>query len=250
MAEPLDPNDVPIKLAATVMLVRDTSSDTGVGIEVFMLRRTTSAVVAGGMYVFPGGKLDPSDGEGDDAFLVAAIRECYEEAGVLLAEEQGGELVADGHPALAHREAVHDGSTGIHALCAAHHLHLAVDRMAWVARWITPKGETARRFDTRFFLAVAPAGQSSVHDDSETIASEWVRPADALARQRAGEMVMLPPTVVNLEFLAGFTRADDALGAGRTIGVPPTILPKIRYAGSGAMAGISMPGDADYDALD
>ena len=73
--------DVPVKAAATVMLLRDTTS----GVEVFMLRRTQNAAFAGGMYVFPGGKVDPADGEGDEAYRVAAVRECYEEAGVLLA---------------------------------------------------------------------------------------------------------------------------------------------------------------------
>jgi len=137
----------------------------------------------------------------------------------------------------------------VHSGVAEHHLTLARDRMAWVSWWITPKVETARRFDTRFFLAVHPHGQSSSHDDNETIASEWVRPADALERQRRGEMVMLPPTVTNLNFLAGFDSAEEALAAGRLIGTPPTILPKIRFAEDGSVAGIVMPGEPDYDEL-
>ncbi|MCU1503961.1 MAG: hypothetical protein JWM12_3315 [Ilumatobacteraceae bacterium] len=246
MAETLRPDDVPVRPAATVMLLRDTDT----GIEVFMLRRTTSAVFASGMYVFPGGKVDPADGEGDEAFLVAAIRECYEEAGVLLVEEPDGRLIADGHPALVHREAVHDGTVNIHALCDEHGLRLATDRMAYVAHWITPKGEAPRRFDTRFFLAVAPSGQTSSHDDTETIASEWVRPVDALERQRAGDMGMMPPTIANLEFVAAFDNADAALAAGREIGTPPTILPKIRWGEGGAMRGVALPGETDYDSLD
>jgi 8-oxo-dGTP pyrophosphatase MutT (NUDIX family) len=246
MSEPARPNDVPVRPAATVMLLRDTDA----GTEVFMLRRTMSAAFASGMYVFPGGKVDTNDGEGDEAFLVAAIRECYEEAGVLLVEEPDGTLIADGHPALGHREAVHDGTLGIHALCDEHGLRLATDRMAYVAHWITPRGESPRRFDTRFFLAVAPSSQTSAHDDTETIASEWVRPVDALARQRKGEMMMMPPTIANLEFVAGFDTADAALEAGHEVGIPPVILPKLRVGEGGKMLGIALPGDDDYDSLD
>ena len=79
-SERMSDQDIPIRPAATVMLLRDTDA----GLEVFMLRRTTAAVFAAGMYVFPGGKVDPADGDGDEAFVVAAIRECYEECGVLL----------------------------------------------------------------------------------------------------------------------------------------------------------------------
>jgi 8-oxo-dGTP pyrophosphatase MutT (NUDIX family) len=168
-------HDVPIRPAATVMLLRDTVA----GLEVFMLRRTNAAVFAGGMYVFPGGKVDPLDGEGDEGFVVAAIRECYEECGVLLAVDAHGQMVDDGHPALAHREAVYNGSVDVRALVADHGLRLATDQLVWMSHWITPKGEASRRFDTRFYMAASPVGQSSHHDDSETVASMWVRPVDA-----------------------------------------------------------------------
>ena len=107
--------EVPVRPAATVMLLRDTGS----GLEVFMLRRTANAAFAGGMYVFPGGKVDDSDGEGDEAFVVAAIRECFEEAGVLLAHhEDTGEVVRFDDPAVAERfakerENIHDGSLAL-----------------------------------------------------------------------------------------------------------------------------------------
>ncbi|MEO5725074.1 MAG: hypothetical protein ABIQ39_16075, partial [Ilumatobacteraceae bacterium] len=208
------------------------------------------AVFAGGMYVFPGGRVDHNDGEGDNGFLVAAIRECYEEAGVLLAEEGEGQLVRDGHIALSQREAVHDGTLDIHTLCARHQLRLATERMAWVAWWVTPKGESPRRFDTRFFLAVAPEDQKLVHDHSETIASRWLRPAEAIDCGRRGEMMLMPPTIANLEFLSQFDSADAALVAGRQIGTPPRIQPHIRFGDDGKMIAIVMPGEAGYDALD
>ncbi|MFM8015896.1 MAG: NUDIX hydrolase [Actinomycetota bacterium] len=175
-----DPQSVPLRPASTVMLVRDVPSD----IEVFMLQRTTSAVFASGMYVFPGGRVDDvdaaaeldelcdgmSDAEASDllrvpsgglAYWVAAIRECFEEAGVLLARDQRGEYVSLGDTdaqarfgELRHR--VHDGQLSLAELCRRENLRLAVDAIRYVSHWITPVGEK-RRFDTRFFVAVAPS---------------------------------------------------------------------------------------------
>jgi len=239
--------DVPIRPAATVMLLRDGQD----GIEVFMLRRTNAAVFAGGMYVFPGGRVDPADGEpgSAEAFAVAAVRECYEEAGVLLAVDSAGRMVDDGHPALSHREAVYDGTVDVRALAAEHGLRLATDELAWMSHWITPRGETTRRFDTRFFAVASPPGQSSHHDDNETVASMWVRPADALARCLAGELALMPPTMANLSFLEPHDTVDAAMKAARDVGTPVCILPKLRIV-DGNMAGIAMPWDADYDSLD
>lgn len=236
---------VPIKPAATVMLLRDTDA----GLEVFMLRRTVHAVFASGMYVFPGGKVEAADGEGDEGFRVAAIRECYEEAGVLLAVDEDGRMVDDGHPALAHRTAVYDGDIDVRALAADHGLRLATDALPWTSHWITPKGETTRRFDTRFFMAASPSGQSSYHDDNETIASMWVRPTEALTRWAAGELQLMPPTVSNLQVLEVHGTVAAAMAAGWAVGTPPCILPKIRTDAAGRMVGIAMPGDGDYDDL-
>jgi 8-oxo-dGTP pyrophosphatase MutT (NUDIX family) len=236
--------EIPVKPAATVMLLRDTAA----GVEVFMLRRTNAAAFAGGMYVFPGGRVDPADGEGDDAFVVAAIRECYEECGVLLAVDADGRMVDDGHPVLAHRHGVHDGSVDIRALAEDHGLRLLTDALPWVSHWITPKGETTRRFDTRFFVAASPTGQSSHHDDNETVASMWVRPADALDRYEAGELQLMPPTIANLRFLGDHADVVAAMAASWAMGTPPCILPKLKVV-DGRMVGIAMPGDADYDAL-
>ena len=240
-----DDVEVPIKPAATVMLLRDTDD----GLEVFILRRTKNAVFAGGMYVFPGGKVDPADGEGDEAYRVAAVRECYEEAGVLLAVDADGRMVDDGHPALAHRAGVYDGSVDVQALAAEHGLRLATDALPWMSHWITPKGETVRRFDTRFFMVAHPAGQTSHHDDNETVASMWVRPADALAQWEAGELQLMPPTVTNLRFLGEHETVHAAMAAGWAVGTPPCILPKIRLDAQGRLAGVAMPGDDDYDTL-
>jgi 8-oxo-dGTP pyrophosphatase MutT (NUDIX family) len=239
--------EIPIaaKPAATVMLLRDADH----GIEVFMLRRTTSAAFASGMYVFPGGKVDAADGDGDMGYVIAAIRECYEEAGVLLATDESGAMVSDGHPALEHRESVHGGDVDLRALCDEYHLCPAIDDLVWVSHWITPVGESPRRFDTRFFVAVAPTEQTSRHDDNETIASAWVRPIEALRRQSAGELTMLPPTIKNLEFLGAHHDTASAMQDARRLGRPEAIQPRLRRDARGRIRGISLPGDDDFDDL-
>ena len=236
---------IPAKPAATVMLLRDTDD----GIEVFMLRRTTAAAFAGGMYVFPGGKVDPADGDGDLGYVIAAIRECYEEAGILLATDDNGAMVNDGHPALAHRQAVYDGDVDLRALCEQHQLRLAIEDLVWVSHWITPIEESPRRFDTRFFMSVAPPAQTSKHDDNETIASAWVRPSDALLRHAEGELVMMPPTIKNLEFVGAHTASASAMESARQLGQPTPILPRMRRDADGRIRGVSLPTDDDYEEL-
>lgn len=252
MAESVSPapSEVPVRPAATVMLLRDASTGSASGgLEVFMLRRTNSAAFAGGMYVFPGGRVDAADGEGDDAFTMAAVRECFEESGVLLAVDADGRTVRDGHPVLDHRHDVHDGTVDVRALAAEHGLQLSVGDLVWMSHWITPKGESARRFDTRFFMVACPQGQTSYHDDSETVASMWVEPADALRRWESGELQLMPPTVANLDFLASHADVASAMVVARAVGVPPCILPKVRRV-DGRVVGVSLPGDDDYDSLD
>ncbi|MEY2583318.1 MAG: hypothetical protein QOE09_3167 [Ilumatobacteraceae bacterium] len=242
---PVSEEEIPAKPAATVMLLRDTEN----GIEVFMLRRTHAAAFASGMYVFPGGKVDPADGDGDSSYVMAAIRECFEEAGVLLALDDSGALIGDGHPALTHRQAVYDGDVSLESLCEQHHLGPAIDDLVWVSHWITPVGETSRRFDTRFFVAAAPPEQTSNHDDNETIASEWVRPQTALRRQAAGELTMMAPTIKNLEFLDSHDSTPSVMEAARRLPRPSQIVPKLRRDTDGRISGVSLPDDEDYDTL-
>jgi hypothetical protein len=165
---------------------------------------------------------------------------------VLLATDQHGTMVADGHPALAHRNAVHDGTVGLLALCSEHGLRPAVDDLVWVSHWITPVGESSRRFDTRFFVAVAPSGQTSSHDDTETIASAWIRPGEALRREADGELAMMPPTIKCLQYLAIHHDAHEIIASARRLGRPEPILPKLRRAVDGRIVGVSLPEDDDY----
>jgi 8-oxo-dGTP pyrophosphatase MutT (NUDIX family) len=254
------------------MLVRDGAD----GLEVFMLQRTMSAAFARGQYVFPGGKVDDADhGEAfepvcdglDDAtasarmgldrgglaWLVAAIRECFEEAGVLLARRvDETELVRFDDPPTTERfntarHAIHEGERSLVDLCAEERLLLLTDRIHLVDHWITPVGER-RRFDTRFFVAAAPDGQEPLHDDKETIASRWVRPADALAMWESGELQMFPPTIASLRFLEPFATAADAVAAAEAIGVPAPVLPRMRFDDAGRIVGVVLPGQDGYEA--
>lgn len=262
------PHDVPVRDAATVMLVRDGPE----GLEVFMLRRSLDSVFVGGAYVFPGGGVDPHDrhddlepicaGRGDAdastllgvdagglAYWVAAIRESFEEAGVLLAYDRCGELVRFDEPELderfrAHRHRVDRGEVRLVDVCAAEGLTLACDAIHYFSHWITPVGPP-RRYDTRFFVARAPDAQTPLHDDRETIAHLWVRPADALARHRAGELDMILPTIRNLEAIGRFERSDDLLAAAAATTTVPAMLPRIVAEDGGVR--ILLPGDDGYD---
>ena len=272
MSEPLDANAVPLSPAATVMLVRDSAD----GLEVFMLRRALGASFAGG-YVFPGGRVDAADhaaeleaicddlddrqasaqlglDRGGLAYWVAAIRECFEEAGVLLARSvDRDDAIRFDEPAIerrfgAARRAVHSGDRSLVDLCAGEGLRLLTGLVEYVSHWITPIGEP-KRFDTRFFLALAPVAQEPLHDDSETIASLWVTPRDALARGAAGDLHLFPPTIRNLEFLDQHESAVLALAAGAAIESPPPIMPRLRYGDDGRFLGIVLPDDADYASI-
>ena len=230
---------VAVRDAATVMLVRDGA----LGLEVFMIRRSLRLVFAGGAHVFPGGAVDPGDhnmdqwcqGRTDEAasatlglahdglsFWVAAVRECFEEAGFLLAYGADGELLAldDAGTAArfsAHRRAVYNGERSLADLCVAEGLRLAVDGMHYVSRWITPEG-APRRFDTRFFVGAAPERQTPLHDAEETIAHEWVRPGEVLDRHRRGDVELMTPTMRSLHWLATEDTVADVLAAAATSG--------------------------------
>ena len=249
-----DPASVAIRPAATVMLLRDTFGP----LEVFMMRRTTKAAFAGGMYVFPGGAVDVADGDGDSSrgdtsYEMASIRECFEEAGVLLACDGDGCTVRFDAPDVqarftAYRHVVHAGERSMTSVLDAEGLTPRLGDLAWVAHWITPFGEV-RRFDTRFYVAAMPDDQDPLHDDVETVDSLWVEPSVALERAMAGELLMLPPTTANLRFLADHGSVDHALDAARRVGTPPRILPKVVWGDDGRIVNLLMPGDDGYDAI-
>jgi 8-oxo-dGTP pyrophosphatase MutT (NUDIX family) len=205
-----------VREAATVMLVRDAPE-----LEVFMLRRNPESVFAGGAYVFPGGAVDADDralGE-DRRFWVAAVRETFEEAGVLLARTHADDTPLDASPdamaqLAADRLRLLAGAASFDAVLDAHAARIDLDVLVPFARWITPS-PSPRRFDTWFFAAAAPEGHAYEHDDNELVASEWIRPVDALARARAHEFELIYPTVRTLLVMARYRSAADFLAAAR-----------------------------------
>jgi len=230
------PVAVELRDAATVLLVRDGHE----GLEVAMLRRRLESVFVGGAYVFPGGAVDREDrdprwvgrSQGHDdasasallgtdgdglAFWVAAIRECFEEAGMFLAHGADGRLVQLSNPARAarfheHRLTVDRGLVDLFDVCVAEDLRLPVGDLHYFSHWVTPHG-APRRYDTRFFVARAPDHQTLSHDDGETIAALWVRPQDALDRNAAGDFELIHPTRRSLQILTNYPDADAVLAA-------------------------------------
>ena len=236
----------PPRPAATLVAVRDTPS----GIEVLLLLRAERGDHNSGAWVFPGGIVDRRDAEAehltdaDDAgvserlglasggvgFAVAAIRECFEESGLLFALDAHGEPVADAEVAALQdwRGPLHRGERTLEEFCAAGHLRLAVAQLAYISHWLTPVGR-AKRFDTRFFVAVAPAGQTVAHDGTEMTAHQWLRPADALARRDT--LKLMNPTQATLRILAGFATAAEVMAWARTPREIPCTEPRM---GTGA----------------
>ncbi|HSV34886.1 MAG TPA: MBL fold metallo-hydrolase [Ramlibacter sp.] len=205
----------PTRPAATVLLLRDSEA----GIEVLMTRRSANASFAPGAYVFPGGGIDAADTAAHafaarrptqpDLHLtqaIAAIRESFEELGILLARH------ADGRAAGAADIAALDRHQPFVAQCQAHGLTLSADQVFVLAHWITDR-DLPRRFDVPFLVARMPQDQSPVADEAEQFEPVWVRPDDALARHKAGSFFMIFPTIRTLERLARFHAVDEVLDA-------------------------------------
>lgn len=261
----MEPKDQPIvktpaRNAATVVLMRDAAE----GMEVFMVKRHGLSDVLGGAYVFPGGKLDRADTDPDvlerlgaplDALhaalgepeldistaaglFVAACRETFEEAGVLLARGATAQHVEAAQARA--REGLHFG-----AILARLGLRLDLHNLVPWSRWITPHvPETInRRFDARFFLAAVPNNQQARHDNYEATESFWLRPRAVLEQFWAGEVNLAPAQIMSMVALARHTRAADAVAAARGRR-PPLIQPEpFRYGQGRAVA---FPGDARH----
>lgn len=205
---------VPPKASATVILLRDGPKQ----LEVFMIRRHMGMLFAGGMYVFPGGVVDAADRVGRDqelAHAFAAIRETFEECGVLLAsgpEVEPAKLEEDRLALIEHRVTFDE-------VLARHRLVAQPQLLRPWSRWITPHFEP-RRYDTHFYVAVAPA-QDARFVGGEADAAQWVAPESALDKQKAGDWLLMPPTEWTLRELSTFTSAADVLAAGDTRDLSP-----------------------------
>ncbi|MFN2427641.1 MAG: NUDIX hydrolase [Candidatus Binatia bacterium] len=266
-----DATPLPVRDAATVLALRDTEA----GPQVFMVRRDSRMGFLGGAHVFPGGAVDPRDcqpqlqqlASGFEAvgdlgrihpdplrargLLMAAVRELFEESGILLARDADGDWVdLEEEGARATRLAAGRSELSNHGgdfagLLETDHLRIDVSGLRLFAHWITPEREK-KRFDTRFFVARAPERQCARHCEIESSAGEWITPALALARYRAREIELVPPTIASLERLCDFADTDAALAAFECAEIP-CIFPKI-FLGEEVV--ILYPGDADYESAE
>ena len=261
-----DPDEVAIRPAATVMLIADRPN-----LQVFMMERNANIVFAGGMWVFPGGRVDANDDpekyqklsthrsdkeasslmnldHGGLSYYIAAIRESFEEAGILLA------LDKDTHEPLSlagkqnsarfnvHRNSVNAAERDFLDIIEEENLILDAGTMHYIARWVTPKGPP-RRYDTRFFISRMPENQIPLHDDNELVHSEWISPQEILDKVEAEEMILMSPTLRMIQSLAKFSSADEVIESASSN------LPDER-ARVNKYKELVLPGDRFYDEAD
>ena len=246
----------PPRPAATIVVARDGPA----GLEVLLSRRAQRGDHNSGAWVFPGGVVDPGDHDAhpccagiDDRvasarlglahggldYYVAAIRECFEESGLLFAATPQGDLIimdqddpigAAGPSAGvgaglgAWRGQLHRHERTLGELCATFGLALAADRLVYLSHWLTPLGR-AKRFDTRFFIAAVPPGQTAAFDGTEMVEQLWLRPQEALARR--DELKLMTPTQKTLEHIQGFATAEALLAWARSPRAVPLTMPRV-----------------------
>jgi 8-oxo-dGTP pyrophosphatase MutT (NUDIX family) len=234
--------------ASTVLLLREQSGE----FEVFLLRRHQKSVFMAGNYVYPGGTVDKSDNDedvltrcvpspsetGNEAahsvpdllgYRIAAIRELFEEAGVLLAYREDGTPFrlfneSERERFLGYRKELNEGRVTLSQLAAQENLLLALDHLFYYTHWITPEANPVR-FDTRFFVTRHPNGQEASPDLKETTNGIWITPASALKANIDGSVPLSPPTLKTLEDAAGFDGLGPFLGSLKCSEKRPPVLP-------------------------
>jgi 8-oxo-dGTP pyrophosphatase MutT (NUDIX family) len=258
------------KNAATVILLRDRKPE---GFETFLLKRHEKSSFMGGNFVYPGGRVDRDDGsleicsfskgitlddaqrilggtispEESLAHWIAGIRELFEEAGVLLAYDQEGNLFQiknrdEQEKFLHYRQTLQKSALTVCQMAQKENLLFALDQLHYYAHWITPEARS-ERFDTRFFLARYPSGQEATHDQRETTAGAWITPQKALEENLKGEVALSPPTLKTLEDLSRFKTIDEIFASLRNREIKP-ILPVLTKISSGPL--ILFPWDPEY----
>jgi len=239
----MDREGVPPKPAATLILLRE-------NVEVFCVKRSGKSAFMGGAVVFPGGKVDPSDSSEDwspvvDAtdslreFRIAACRESLEEAAIL--PVNGGTL-ADAELETLRKSHAADPAA-LRSFLRERSLRLDLSALLPFAHWVTPTAEQ-RRYDTYFFVACAPKGQTGAHDRTETTESFWAAPAEVLRRYEAGEVQLAPPTHRTLDILASCTHFDDVRALAAKANLDPICPRLVPQADTVALA---LPGDPEHD---
>ena len=261
--------------AATVILTRDTGEKP---FEIFLMRRHKNQAFMGGAFVFPGGRLDESDCDpelatfaqglsAEDAsyklnepdipenkalgLYFAAVRETFEESGVLLATPATGGstgLINEKNPGRfeSYRKKIHEGEMSLAQIAGIENINFKLDLLMPYSRWITPEIES-RRFDTRFLIARMPREQRTIHDAIEMTESLWITPADALKKQQAGNLLLMPPTLKTIEELYEFSSIDQMFSTAASRRIQP-ILPQTFPVRDGF--GIKLPHDPEYSITD
>jgi 8-oxo-dGTP pyrophosphatase MutT (NUDIX family) len=252
--------------ASTILLLRDSAGSDGKGeIEVFMMVRHYEIDFNSGALVFPGGSVDAGDhdiaghselytgGEGLEGealgFRIAAIRETFEESGILLAKPPGSATLVDAKQAgeieARNRAALCEGKTTFLKVLTDNGMLLTLDELVPYAHWITPEG-MPKRFDTWFFLAAAPPEQAGAHDGKESTDSIWVSPREALAGGESGRFKLPFPTTRNLIKLGKHRTVRDALddATGKPI---VTVMPVMTRDNGGRQ--LRIPAEAGYDGV-
>lgn len=257
--------------ASTIMILREADA----GFEVFMVERHSKSAFMANRFVYPGGKLDAADCTAEAAervegltpeqarerlgeeaeplgalgLFLAGIRETFEEAGILLARRADQQTLIDltSDEAVAerfgeYRKSLMDGELALSELAAREDLIFPLDRLGYFAHWITPYVEP-RRYDTRFLLAIAPKSQRPLHDQRETTDSTWIRPADAVEQNQAGDFLLAPPTLRTLQQLSEFDSAQAAFDWALEHD-PPTILPHMEQRDG--QVWLFLPGDEEF----
>jgi len=250
-----------VRAAATVALIRSGTT----GIEVLLTHRPPTMDFGPGLHVFPGGAVDPGDADrrllarsarspdacaaalvgelapvSAAAHHMAAVRELFEEAGVLLATRPDGTAPSAADLALARRS-----RAPFVDLVEGFDLRLRTDRLVPLSRWVTPPVDMTRRYDARFFVAALPDGAGVTHDDREVVAHDWMTPGAALEARAAGRIDLWPPTITTLQQLAGARSLADVAAwlSPRTATAPPMAetrsptLTRVRLSGAGAIPG-------------
>jgi len=246
------------KLAATILLLRDSAAQ----LEVFMVERHHQIDFATGALVFPGGKAEEADSgasmrahcDGVDhlddegvTVRVTAIRETFEESGVLLARPQGASELVDARRLAElesrHRAALQEDRIDLQSVVESEGLTLACDQLVPFAHWITPD-MLPKRFDTHFFLAIAPGDQLALHDGSESVDSVWTTPADALSAEKEGRRTIVFATLANIQKLGRASSMAQAIESAQNSSIT-TVLPWVAKEDDGELM-LCIPAEADY----
>lgn len=239
----------PVRDASTVVLLRDAS-----GLETYLMRRATTMAFAAGMYVFPGGRIDDTDSEIDLAWvgdpvdpqrmtaseqqarglIVGAVREVFEETGVLLAVDDSGRAPVEDAAWEDDRTAVAESSPALAEVLARRGLRVDPGLLPLWTHWVTPEVET-KRYDVRFFVAAVPPGQHARDVSGEADQVLWTPPSAALGDYARGDLPMLPPTVATLADLAALPDVASVLASAADRDVRP-LMPRPRFDDEGAIA--------------